>query len=125
MGDPKAQVTEDIVERTSNIGGGDSKSACRVHSKYELHYELVSIPVWCSDGAQNQLLQAIWTLLAAPEHFQLTHLVQSWAECRGQAPATQRGFCQKLHRLPWTFKLGKCAHAPSASSGASDRKPSA
>ena len=56
MSNPKAQVTKDIVERTSNTGSSDSKSAYTVHSKYELHYELASIPVWYSDEAQKQLL---------------------------------------------------------------------
>lgn len=45
MGNSKPQVFEDIVKKTSNRKSRDSKLVCRLHCKYELHYELASASV--------------------------------------------------------------------------------
>ena len=70
------RVTEDIVERTSNRRGKDSKLACRAHSKYELHNEQACTLVCCggwSPVAASPSNVDTPSQLAAAEHFQVTH----------------------------------------------------
>lgn len=76
--DSKAHVTKDIVERTSDRRGKDSKLACRVHSKCELlHHEQACTSGWCRGWSHfKQLLKAdspsntdALSQLTAGEHF--------------------------------------------------------